>query len=143
MDVKKIDDDISVAAQLTLSDVVEAAKLGFRTIISNRPDGEEFGQLSTTDLEAVTKANGMEWVFFPVESGNITDTNADDFIKIYEQAEKPMLAFCRSGARCVVLWALSSAHKASADTLISQARNAGFNIASQKAHIMQRARHSE
>ncbi len=142
MDLRKINDDISVASQLTLGDVVDAAKLGFRTIMANRPDGEEFGQLSMADLEAATNANGMAWVYLPVASCGITDTNIDDFTAVCEQAEKPILAFCRSGTRCCVLWALSSAPDAPADVLLTQARQAGYDLTALKARLMQRARDS-
>ncbi|OEY67643.1 TIGR01244 family sulfur transferase [Marinobacter sp. X15-166B] len=142
MDFRKIDEDISVSPQLTLGDIVEAAKLGFRTVIANRPDGEEFGQLSMADLQAATHANGMEWVYLPVDSGNITDTNIDDFTAIYEQAEKPVLAFCRSGTRCCVLWALSRATEAPAETILSKAGQAGYNLTALTARLMQRARHA-
>ena len=40
MDLRKLDDAISVAPQLMPDELTEVARLGFRTLINNRPDGE-------------------------------------------------------------------------------------------------------
>ncbi|MEP1706482.1 MAG: sulfur transferase domain-containing protein, partial [Marinobacter sp.] len=79
MDIRRIDDTISVSPQLTVEDVGEAAKLGFKTLVANRPDAEEPGQPGMADIEAAAHANGMEWVYLPVESGNIFDNDVDRF----------------------------------------------------------------
>ncbi len=41
-----ITDTMSVVGQITLEDIAQAAKDGYGTIINNRPDGEEPGQLT-------------------------------------------------------------------------------------------------
>lgn len=97
MDIRKIDDTISVTPQITIEDVAEIARLGFRTLVANRPDQEEHGQPAMTDIEAAAKEHGLEWVYMPVESGNITDQDVERFAPMIRDAEKPVLAFCRSG----------------------------------------------
>ena len=77
MDIRKIDDNISVAPQISVDDVAEAAKLGFKTIVANRPDHEEPGQPAMADIEAAAREQGLEWVYMPVESGNITDEDVN------------------------------------------------------------------
>ena len=114
MDIRKIDDNISVAPQISIEDVAEAAKLGFKTLVANRPDHEEPGQPAMADIEAAAREQGLEWVYMPVESGNITDDDVNRFAPMIRDAEKPVLAFCRSGTRCTVLWALSAARNTSA-----------------------------
>ncbi|MAZ04912.1 TIGR01244 family sulfur transferase [Marinobacter sp. SS8-8] len=128
MDIRKIDDNISVAPQISVEDVAEVAKLGFKTLVANRPDQEEPGQPSMADIEATAREHGLAWVFMPVESGNITDDDVSRFAPVIRDAEKPVLAFCRSGTRCTVLWALSSARNTSADEIFTKARNAGYDI---------------
>jgi sulfide:quinone oxidoreductase len=128
MDIRRIDETISVAPQLSVDDIAEAAKLGFRTLVANRPDGEEPGQPAMADIEAAARDTGMDWVYLPVESGNILDNDVDRFDAMIREAEKPVLAFCRSGTRCTVLWALSSARSKPAQDIISKARSAGYDI---------------
>lgn len=128
MDIRKIDDTISVAPQITYTDVAEAARLGFRTLVANRPDKEEFGQPAMADIEAAALENGMTWVYMPVESGNILDEDVDRFGAMIQDSEKPVLAFCRSGTRCTVLWALNAARTSPAQDIFDKARSAGYDI---------------
>ena len=88
MDIRKIDDNISVAPQISIEDVAEAAKLGFKTLVANRPDHEEPGQPAMADIEAAAREQGLEWVYMPVESGNITDDDVNRFAPMIRDAEK-------------------------------------------------------
>ncbi|SHK48464.1 sulfide:quinone oxidoreductase [Marinobacter antarcticus] len=128
MDIRKIDDTISVSPQITYGDVAEAARLGFRTLVANRPDHEEFGQPAMADIEAAARENGMTWVYMPVESGNVTDADVDRFGAMIRDSEKPVLAFCRTGTRCTMLWALNAARTTPARELLSKASSAGYDM---------------
>jgi uncharacterized protein (TIGR01244 family) len=139
MDIRRIDDTISVSPQLTVEDVSEAAKLGFKTLVANRPDAEEPGQPGMADIEAAARANGLEWVYLPVESGNIFDNDVDRFDAMIRQADKPVLAFCRSGTRCTVLWALSSARTEPAHDIVNKARKAGYDVGGLAPRMAQQA----
>ena len=139
MDIRKIDDTISVAPQITVQDVTEIARQGFKTLVANRPDREELGQPSMADLEAAAREHGLNWVYMPVESGNITDQDIDAFAPMIRDADKPVLAFCRSGTRCTVLWALSAARDTSAQEVFSKARNAGYDISGLAPRMAQQA----
>jgi sulfide:quinone oxidoreductase len=139
MEIRKIDENISVAPQIALEDIAEIAKLGFKTLVANRPDQEEPGQPAMADIEAEAKANGLNWVYMPVESGNITDEDVDNFAPMIRDAEKPVFAFCRSGTRCTVLWALSNAREHQPEELLSKAQNAGYDISGLVPRMMQQA----
>ncbi|WP_372985332.1 TIGR01244 family sulfur transferase [Marinobacter sp.] len=139
MDIRKIDDTISVAPQISVEDVAEAARLGFKTLVANRPDHEEPGQPSMADIEAAAKEHGLEWVYMPVESGNITDEDVDRFAPMIRDAAKPVLAFCRSGTRCTVLWALSAARSNPAQEIFTKARSAGYDISGLAPRMAQQA----
>ncbi|MBW0146312.1 TIGR01244 family sulfur transferase [Marinobacter arenosus] len=139
MDIRKIDDTISVAPQISVDDVAEAARLGFKTLVANRPDHEEFGQPPMADIEAAARQAGLEWIYMPVESGNITDQDVDRFAPMIRDAEKPVLAFCRSGTRCTVLWALSAARETPAQEIFTKARNAGYDISGLAPRMAQQA----
>lgn len=140
MDIRKIDDTISVAPQITYSDVAEAARLGFRTLVANRPDNEEFGQPAMADIEAAALENGMTWVYMPVQSGNVGDTDVDRFGEMIRDCEKPVLAFCRSGTRCTVLWALNAARTTPAPEVLSKAADAGYDISGLAPRIARQSR---
>lgn len=140
MELRKIDEQITVAPQITVEDVAEIARLGFKTLVANRPDREEPGQPAMAHIEAAAREHGLEWVYLPVESGNITEADIERFLPMIHSAEKPVLAFCRSGTRCTVLWALSSAHSDSIDNIVHKARNAGYDISGLVPRMAQQSR---
>lgn len=139
MNIRKLDDNFSVSPQITVADVAETARLGFKTLVANRPDGEEYGQPEMKAIEAAAKEHGLDWVFLPVQSGNILDSDVDDFVPMLENAQKPILAFCRSGMRCTVLWALSNARYIPADPLLNRAREAGYDLSPLRPRLIQQA----
>lgn len=144
MDLRKIDDDISVASQVSVEDVAEAARLGFRTLIANRPDREEPGQPAMADIERAALEHGMTWIYQPVESGNILDQDVDAFAPVLDSAEKPILAFCRSGTRCSILWALSSARHTPIEPILARAGLAGYDLRALRPRLQQQAtRHGD
>lgn len=139
MDIRKIDDSISVAPQITPDQVADLARMGFRTLVANRPDQEEPGQPAMAELEKAAREHGMEWVYLPVESGNIVDEDVDAFDPMFEQAEKPVLAFCRSGTRCSVLWALSAARHMPIEPIIQRTGQAGYDLRGLVPRLQQQA----
>ena len=66
VDVRKLDDSISVAPQIGPADVTALAAMGFTAIINNRPDGEEMGQPDGAAIEAVATTLGVDYVAIPV-----------------------------------------------------------------------------
>ena len=139
MNIIPIDDRIAVAPQITPGDIAEFARLGFKTLVANRPDGEEPGQPSMADIEASPKEHGLRWIYQPVESGNIQDSDVDQFDEMIRDADGPVLAFCRTGTRCTVLWALSSARHESVEDVVSKARHAGFDISGLTSRMVQQS----
>ncbi len=139
MDLRKIDDDISVAPQIQVGDLREIARLGFKTVVANRPDREEPGQPAMADIEAAARENGLNWIYMPVASGNISDQDIDQFRAMIQQSEAPVLAFCRSGTRCTILWALSSASDTPAQQIFTKARSAGYDISGLAPRMAQQA----
>ena len=128
MDIRKINDGISVAPQITADELSEVARLGFRTVINNRPDGESFDQPPASEVEAAARAAGLAYHHQPVTSGGLTVDDVLHFRELLATAEGPVLAFCRSGTRCANLWALAQAGNCNPDEVITAAANAGYDV---------------
>ena len=107
MRIIDITPDYSVAPQLEPADVTAAAKMGFRSIMCNRPDGEEPGQPKVAGVRAEAERMGLAFAFVPVVSGAITGADVGDFAVALDGLPAPVLAYCRSGARCQNLWILA------------------------------------
>jgi sulfide:quinone oxidoreductase len=109
MSPKPLTPDLAVSPQLTLADLNAAARLGFRTIIDNRPDGEEPGQPTAAALGARARMLGLHFLHQPVVAGRIGAAEVEAFAAALRSCARPALAFCRTGARSTTLWALSRA----------------------------------
>jgi uncharacterized protein (TIGR01244 family) len=98
---------LAVAPQPVLSDFQELRRLGFTTIVNNRPDGEEPNQPGSAAEEQAARAAGLGYVHIPVTSTGMTEADARLLKETIEQAPGPVVAHCRSGARSFYLWILS------------------------------------
>jgi uncharacterized protein (TIGR01244 family) len=127
-DIRRVTLDFAVAPQLAPADVAEVASQGFKLVINNRPDGEVDFQPTSADLEQAANKVGLGYVHVPVR-GAPTQAQVRDVEAAIASAEGPVLAFCRSGTRSIVTWALGQASGgADRDALIAQGRNAGYDL---------------
>lgn len=107
MTITEITPEYSVASQIAPDDVAEIAARGFRAIMCNRPDGESPDQAQVAVIRAAAAAHGLGFAFVPVVSGNIQQPDVAGFGTALADLPSPVLAYCRSGARCHTLWRLS------------------------------------
>jgi uncharacterized protein (TIGR01244 family) len=102
---QRLDDDVSVAPQLSPEAMTEAAAAGFRSVVNNRPDFEGGpGQPTSAAMEAAARAAGLAYAFLPVAPSVQTAEEVARFAALLAELPKPILAFCRSGARSGKLW---------------------------------------
>lgn len=126
----RITDFLSVAGQISKDDIAEIARAGFHTIINNRPDEEEPGQLTAAEAEAEAKKHGLSYRYMPVTTGAITRTAVAEFQRILLRSEQPVLAHCRSGTRCHLLWSATRAlyDRESPLKLVAEAAIRGYDL---------------
>ena len=135
---KLLSDRLSVTPQIDPADMQALAAAGFRSVISNRPDGEEPDQPDWATIEQAARDAGMEARHIPVTPGAITEEDAARFGAALEQLPGPIVGFCRTGARAASLWALSNPDQRPAEELIRTARDAGYDIAALRDRLGQR-----
>lgn len=126
---KHVTDDLSVAPQIGLADVAEAARLGFTTLINNRPDGEEPGQPTSAQVEAAAREAGLAYAHIPVRGGP-GPAEVEAVREVVDAADGPVLAFCRSGTRSIVTWSIGQAQSGarSRGELVALGREAGYDL---------------
>ena len=129
MDIKLLNKEFAVGAQIAAADVTAIADAGYRSIICNRPDGEAGDQPGHREIELAAHALGLQSVYLPVESGKVTDDQAQAFGRLMTELPGPVFAYCRTGTRSATLWALSQAQRqAPVATILETARNAGYDL---------------
>lgn len=97
--------DICAAPQLTPEAMAEAAAMGFKSVINNRPDFEHGpDQPTSAAIQAAAEAAGMEYRHLPVAGGYQSPAEIEAFAQLLEELPRPLLLFCRSGARSTRLF---------------------------------------
>lgn len=106
--IRPLADDVFVAPQLAPADMAEAARAGFRSIVNNRPDFEGGPDQPThAAMAAAAAAAGLEYRFLPVNGAYQSPEEIEAFGALLAELPRPVLAFCRSGARSTRLYVAS------------------------------------
>jgi len=133
---RKLDDSISVAGQIAPEDIAEAARQGFTFIINNRPDDEQPGQPTSTQMEAAAKAAGLGYAAIPITHAGFSEEQVTAMGSALAAAPGPVLAFCRSGTRSTLVWALARARAGDdAGELAAKAAGAGYDLSPIRAFL--------
>jgi uncharacterized protein (TIGR01244 family) len=109
MSIYQMSEVVSVASQIRPADVEAIAGAGFATIVCNRPDGEDFGQPTASEVAAQCEAHGVAFHHIPVHDGGLSIDVVDAFRDVVAGSKGPVLAYCRSGQRSSILWQVSGA----------------------------------
>ena len=121
---------LSVAGRLDRADIDALARAGVRTIVNNRPDGEDPGQLPAAEAKELAAALGIAYHHIPITAATLTRADVDAFAAILRDAAQPVVAHCRSGTRSTLLWALTRMREGAEPlALISDAARHGIDIA--------------
>ena len=122
--------ELSVTGRLDRGDIETLAKQGVRTIINNRPDGEDPGQLPAVDARRLAESLGLAYPHSPIPAATLTRADVDAFAATLKGAAAPVVAHCRSGTRSTLLWALARLRDgADPFGLVAEAARHGIDIA--------------
>jgi sulfide:quinone oxidoreductase len=102
--IKKLDDRMTVSGQITTADIPAIKAAGFSAVMCNRPDGEQFGQPAWREIAKSAQEAGLETWYAPMAGRNPTVEELAGFAQAVEDLDGPIFAYCRSGARCEILW---------------------------------------
>jgi uncharacterized protein (TIGR01244 family) len=103
--IRPIADDICVAPQLGPEAMAAAAQAGFRSVVNNRPDFEGGPDQPThAAIEAAARAAGLEYRYLPVNGMYQSPEDVAAMAALLKELPRPLLMFCRSGARSTKLY---------------------------------------
>jgi uncharacterized protein (TIGR01244 family) len=120
--------------QITVDDVAVARELGIKLIINNRPEGESDDQTPGTLIEDAARLAGIAYAAIPVTHAGFSAPQIEAMTRFLAEADGPVLAYCRSGTRSTLLWALAqSSTGIGADELAAQAASAGYDLSPVRA----------
>ncbi|WP_373746458.1 TIGR01244 family sulfur transferase [Neisseria dentiae] len=141
MNIRKLSEGLYIAPQLTQTDAADAAKLGIRSVICNRPDGETGDQPAFSQVQQwLAEAGITHTIHQPVVAPAINRQDVSRFQTLLNQAEKPVLAYCRTGTRCSLLWAYHQVQNGlSVAEAVTAAKQAGVDLANFEQRLQEAA----
>lgn len=105
MQAVRLSEGFTVSAQIRADDVGDIEAAGYRIVICNRPDGEDPGQPTASEIAAACAAAGLEFHHLPMQGPNLAPELVDALQNVIDNAGGPVFAYCRSGQRSAYLWA--------------------------------------
>lgn len=127
MDLRQLTPTLAVAPQILPEEIPQLAEAGFKVLINNRPDEEVGADINHDIMEKAAKEVGMSYHFLPFYPGQITPELISQFAEA-SAGQAPVIAYCRSGNRCTVLWALTQATKRPESEILGIAEKAGYDL---------------
>lgn len=133
---RRLAEGFFVAPQISIDDVARAAALGIRTIVNNRPDGEEEGQPSGAAIEAAARANGIAYIAIPMRVAAALPEDVARFAAAMNKVDGPILGYCRTGTRSTALRAFARVRGgADIESVLSEALAAGYDLSALAPHL--------
>lgn len=126
---RKLTDAVMVAPQIGTETVSAAAAEGVTLVINNRPEDESTDQTAGPDIEAAVREAGMDYIAIPVTHAGFAEWQVTAMADALDNAEGKVLAYCRSGTRSTLLWALARASRGDHPAVLAeQAADAGYDL---------------
>lgn len=126
---RRLSDSVMASPQISLEEIEDAHRQGVTLLVCNRPDDEDPGQPSSSEIRKAAAEKSMEFVWIPISGGSFSEAQVSEMASALEAAEGQVLAYCRSGTRSTLLWALAEASMgADPDQLARQAAQAGYDL---------------
>ncbi|MEE4289668.1 MAG: TIGR01244 family sulfur transferase [Erythrobacter sp.] len=128
-DFRRLSETVLASPQIEPADIADAKAAGVTLIVNNRPDGEDPYAPQGEEIAAAANEAGLEYVAIPIGHAGFSEPQIDQMIAAMEKAQGSVLAYCRSGTRSTVLWALARAKSGEEpDSIARAAMAAGYDV---------------
>ncbi|MCR9108791.1 TIGR01244 family sulfur transferase [Marivita sp. XM-24bin2] len=128
MDIRQISQRYSVSPQIDPEDAAAIKAAGVTTVICNRPDAEVPPSHQSDTMRVAMEAAGLRFEVLPITHQTMTPDRVAQQAALVDASEGPVLAYCASGTRCSIIWALSQAGQQSADDILDAVAKAGYDL---------------
>lgn len=108
MTIYRLSEQLYIAPQLQAETLDAIKQLGIQTLICNRPDGEADDQTPFAEIaQQLQNSSIQNFVYLPATMPEINAQLAEQFAQATQN--QPVLAYCRTGTRSSLLWAIHQA----------------------------------
>lgn len=135
MDIRQLSPTYAVSPQIAVEDIPAIAEAGFKTIICNRPDAEVPPSHHASMIEAAAVNAGLAFVIIPVTHQGMNMEMIADQKTAMDGSDGPTLAYCASGTRSSIVWALGQAKEMPADDILAATTAAGYDLGGMRPQL--------
>ncbi|GGH22577.1 TIGR01244 family protein [Cribrihabitans marinus] len=143
MDIRQLSPRYSVSPQISTQDIPAIAEAGIKRIICNRPDAEVPPSHQAEAIGRAARDAGVGFEVLELTHQTMTPENIARQKSLIDEADGPVLAYCASGTRCSVVWALGQAGALSADEILAKTRDAGYDLEALRPQLESLAKPSD
>ena len=124
-----IDKNYHVSQQIEPHEIAEIAEKGFVKIICNRPDVEVPDSYSSKVMAKLATEVGIDFEVLELTHQTMTIENVKKQREFFINADGPVLAYCASGTRCSVIWAMGEAISGTEiSVILEKTQSAGYDL---------------
>jgi uncharacterized protein (TIGR01244 family) len=134
MQPARIVEHYAVAPQIAPEDAAAIRAMGYTDVICNRPDEEVPPDLAAAAIGDALATEGVRFHVVPIRPGGLGPEEIARHAEIVAAAAGPVLAYCRSGTRSAIVWALGEP-RLDADAIVAAAAGAGYDLAPYRPHL--------
>ncbi len=138
MDIRQITPRYYVAPQIEASDMQFLAEAGFTHVIDNRPDSEVGPEHQSGAMQTAADEAGLEFVINPLTMETMSKERQIIQREQLDSTASKVLAYCRSGTRSTICWALAHAGDLPAEDILEAAAQAGYDLSGLAPHLKTR-----
>ncbi len=135
MDIRQLTPNYYVAPQISPDQMGALRQAGITRILCNRPDEEVPPALGATAMSAAAEAAGLEFTLQPLTHATMTPEVIARNRALGAERDGVTLAYCASGTRSCIAWALGQAGIQSADAILTAARAGGYDLEHMRAFL--------
>ncbi|MCF7747575.1 TIGR01244 family phosphatase [Sulfitobacter sp. M39] len=128
MDIRQITPRFFAAPQIDPSDMEAIKEAGITLILCNRPDAEVPPSHQHAAIQTAAEAAGLRFAVQELTHQTMTPDVIARNREIGVAQDEVVLAYCASGTRSTIAWALGQAGEQPADALIEAARAGGYDL---------------
>ena len=133
--IRQLDEKTLVSGQIAAGDVAALKHQGVTAIVNNRPDGEEPGQPTGAEIEEAAEAAGIAYHSVPIIRG-IGPADVEAMHDVIDSSDGKVLAYCRSGTRSTLAWAVARRKAGASVEELEQAASAAGVDLTPIAHLL-------
>jgi sulfide:quinone oxidoreductase len=125
--MKELPGDVFITGQLLAAQMQALSEQGVMSFINNRPDMEAPIQPRSEELEQAAQTLSVDYFHIPM-AGGLTPGLIEASVTAFQNAPRPIVAFCASGMRSAVLWAFAHVDTLGVDGVMGALAEIGFNL---------------